>query len=1179
MNTRINKFTIYIIEKNLLPLKIIARLCLFLFSFPMLMAQNTQVQFGQNRVQYHKFDWQYYNSDNFTIYFYPGGQEIGKFVGKLAEMKLDDLNKQMDFHFNSQVDILVYNTISDLAQTNIGLGQEDYNIGGTTVLRDNKIFLHFNGNHRDLQRDLMKGLSELYVRQMMAGQSFGQKIQNAIFVVMPDWYRNGLSSFMGEPWNTQLDAQLKKYFQTAKKIDFNRLVNTNATLAGQSFWYMISEVYGTDAVPNILYLTRVNHSIDKGFIYAVNADIKQLMNDWKTFYLNRFELDARNRDSITNLQATKIKKRNNNEIGDMQVSVDGKYAAYATFDGGFYKVFIQDLQTKKSKKVAKGGFRSDQYPFDKSYPILTWSKSGHRLIVISEKKDIIRLTQIDYDNGKKTKSNLINFQKVYGVDFLQSANMLVLSAQNKGQTDLYLYNVASKSISQINNDVADDLYPKSITTQYGNGILFSSNRQQPELLMSPNDSVLPLQTLDLFYYNLDTKSTNLARVTETPFANEQAVGNYTNTQYTFLSDENGIKNLYVGDLDSFFLKNDTITTTINENTDSASTQISLQPIYSIKGNTFPISNFKEGLEKAAVTKQNSYLFFGVNKRKSYLYTQKNLVEEQLSEQNNVGLNPTSFRKFYRESVLQRSPNAKEPESISNKINKEASKIGQEISMDSLLTEPFNYTFESDYNTTIFPSFEDVPNSNTKTNSDINAVVVKTDSVKILATDSTKNDELAPPPFLQDTPVASNTNTEPTTGKKIRILPYRAKFTSDYVVTQLDNSILTQSYQSFNQNLGSYNFPNLSGMINFGTSDLMEDHKIIGGFRIPFNFKGFETYIKYINLKKRIDKSILYYRRSDRINFNVEDANGNVLPNVYTGKTRSNFFETQFSYPFDITKSLRWSFSYRYDRLDVSYIDEISRLIPDVKENWLSARLEFVHDNSKEIQYNIYNGFRYKIYAEYFYNANEKKSHIANIGFDVRYYQKVYRNIIWANRFAGASSFGPKKILYFLGGVDTWLNPKYATDIPIATDQNYGLQTSVTNLRGLPQNIRNGNNFLLWNSELRIPIFSFFAKKPLRSAFLRDFQLVGFFDAGIAYNFANPFDQRNSKSTEVVTPQPDNNPVVVTVDYYRNPFVFGTGAGFRTNILGYFIRLDTGFGYDGLQFNKKPIWHFSLSKDF
>jgi hypothetical protein len=113
--------------------------------------------------------------------------------------------------------------------------------------------------------------------------------------------------------------------------------------------------------------------------------------------------------------------------------------------------------------------------------------------------------------------------------------------------------------------------------------------------------------------------------------------------------------------------------------------------------------------------------------------------------------------------------------------------------------------------------------------------------------------------------------------------------------------------------------------------------------------------------------------------------------------------------------------------------------------------------------------------------------------------------------------------------------------------------------------------------LRVPVFSLFAKKPLKSAFLRDFQLVGFFDAGIAYNLMNPFNAKNALSNEVVTS--NKNPIVVTVNYYRNPFVFGTGGGIRTNILGYFIRLDTGFGYDGLSFNKKPIWHFSLSKDF
>ena len=1143
----------------------------FLISHFSIYSQTTQVQFGQNRVQYHPFDWQYYNSDNFTIYFYPGGQEIGKFVWTVAEMKLKELDKQMDFHYRSQIDILVYNDISDLAQTNIGLGQEDYNIGGTAILRDNKLFLHYDGNHRHLQRDLMKGLSELYIRQMMTGKSFGQKIQNAIFLVMPDWYRKGLSAYMGEPWNTEQDAKLKRYLLTTKKTDFTRFVAINPEFAGQSFWYMINEMYGKDAVPNILYLTRVNHSINNGFAYAVNSRLVDLMQNWKEFYLSRYEIDSKNRDSTNGFTPTKIKKRNNNDIGDLKISSDGKYAAYASFDGGFYKVFVMDLKTKKAKRVAKGGFRSDQYPFDKSYPVLTWTKSGHKLAIVSEKRDVIRLTQVDLDKKEKKKSKIIKFQKIYAADYTNNPNLLVLSGQNKGQTDLYLYNTLNTNTTQLNNDNFDDLNPVYVNWNGNDGVLFSSNRSEDKLYLDPSDTILATETLDLFYYDLNKRGTNLARITETPFANEKAIGSYNDSMYTFLSDENGINNQYVGTMDSFYVGKDSVETIINEDTDSSQTIKQEVDVYKMKGINFPVTNFSNGIEQAGTTRQNSYYFFGVNKRKTFLYAKQNKTEEELAETKSFGLRNTSFRKFYKETPLTSSANANvSTDKKGNAITVESAK--EAVSFDSLYNGTFKYTFESDFNSTI-------SNNNTTASDASKKDTLTVEVIKFETAEET------PPPFLQGQPVASNENVERTTGRKIRILPYRARFTSDYVVAQIDNSVLGQTYQSYDQNGGRFNYPDLGVMTSFGVSDLMEDHKIIGGFRLPFatlaGNSGFETYVKYINLKKRIDKSLTYYWRSDKFTYELTDANGNVIPsaNARVAKTRTNFFETAFSYPFDVTKSLRWSISYRNESTSYTYTDEYSFGLKDVKENWISGRLEFVHDNTKEIQFNILNGFRYKLFTEYFYNANEKKSNLFNVGFDIRHYQKVYRNIIWANRFAGATSFGQQKIVYFLGGVDSWISPKYDYDIPVAQNQNYGLQASVTNLRGLPQNVRNGNNYLLWNSELRIPVFSFFAKKPLKSAFLRDFQLIGFFDAGIAYNFANPFNKDNSLSNEVVSPNPNLTPIVVTVNYYRNPFVFGTGGGLRTNILGYFIRFDVGFGYNGLEFNKKPMLHFSLSKDF
>jgi hypothetical protein len=43
-------------------------------------AQVNSVTFGKNRVQYKKFKWQFYQTRNFNVFFYQGGQELAKYV-------------------------------------------------------------------------------------------------------------------------------------------------------------------------------------------------------------------------------------------------------------------------------------------------------------------------------------------------------------------------------------------------------------------------------------------------------------------------------------------------------------------------------------------------------------------------------------------------------------------------------------------------------------------------------------------------------------------------------------------------------------------------------------------------------------------------------------------------------------------------------------------------------------------------------------------------------------------------------------------------------------------------------------------------------------------------------------------------------------------------------------------
>ena len=166
-------------------------------------AQGTE-KFGQNRVQYKDFIFSYYESDNFITHFYQGGQDIAKYVIKSAEDNSEEISKLLDFRYKKKIDIIVYNNINELNQTNIGIYEPGQNPGGTTKIPDSKIFIYFNGNHQHLDKQIREGIAKIYMDKMVLGTGFAEVIQNAVLLNLPDWYKLGLIQYIGQNWSSFL---------------------------------------------------------------------------------------------------------------------------------------------------------------------------------------------------------------------------------------------------------------------------------------------------------------------------------------------------------------------------------------------------------------------------------------------------------------------------------------------------------------------------------------------------------------------------------------------------------------------------------------------------------------------------------------------------------------------------------------------------------------------------------------------------------------------------------------------------------------------------------------------------------------------------------------------------------------------------------------------------------------
>jgi len=298
--------------------------------------------------------------------------------------------------------------------------------------------------------------------------------------------------------------------------------------------------------------------------------------------------------------------------------------------------------------------------------------------------------------------------------------------------------------------------------------------------------------------------------------------------------------------------------------------------------------------------------------------------------------------------------------------------------------------------------------------------------------------------------------------------------------------------------------------------------------------------------------------------------------LYPNKLFTNIYQVNLAYPFDRVRSLRANIAYRNDRGTIkTYPGDVSSLMfSDTVMQSVLSHVEYVHDNTITPALNIWHGLRYKIYTDINTDLTKNKQGKLtwNIGTDIRYYYPIYRNFIWAGRAAADISWGSQKIIYYLGGTDGWMWPKFNDTNKPDQDNTYTYQSLAVNMRGYKQNAANGNNAIVLNSEFRLPVFTTLLSRPINNAFVRNFQIIQFIDLGSAWNGAYNGLKRPSVTY-------GNPPVQVTFKSPGvGPFVGGYGFGARSTLLGYFLRLDAGWPMTGF-FNGKPVWYFSLGLDF
>ena len=1086
-------------------------LSLIIFSNNVLHAQfysGSQTDFGKNRIKYEDYFWTYYSYDRYDVYFYEQGKDVANYVSKTAKAEMERVEKLFDYSFDEKVQFIIYNKQSDYKQSNIGLStEEDYNTGGVTRIAGTKVILYYEGDHNKLDAQIRAGLAEVLINELMYGGSVREVLKNSTLLNLPDWYTKGLIDYVTYDWNSDIDNHVKDGITSGKYRNINRLEGNDAVYAGHAMWKHIADNYGEAVISNILYLTKVSRNIDNSSMFVLGISQKNL---WIECYDNFAEKYRQVDSTLTFPKQAPIvlKPRASRVYKQLKVSPDGNYVIYTTNELGQYKIWLYDVQKHKSKRILKSGQKIDRIN-DYSFPLLAWHPSGKLFSYIVERKNYLVLTTYELDTKERTERNITGFEKILDYSYSDDGKKFVMSAVQKGQTDIFSFTAASSGYDQITKDIYDDLTPRFV--HGSKEIAFASNRPLDTLFFDPKRKNEPAQAhRDIFVFDNVSKSRALKRVTNTPGIDEMYPADFDSTHISYLSDLNGIRNRYVARFDSVIAYVDT------------------SAHYRTVVTTFPITNYSRSIiEQDVNVKANKYseIIYEHGKYKMFVGPLETAATA-------LNLKNTSYRDY------------------KNRLEKKE-QIESEALSKSLTETPV-----SDVKVVIAPP----PASLKKDTSeiDINNYTFENEQSKPAST------VIAEQPNPTIDTAADKPDPEFVLGKQKN---YNIAYSVDYIVTQLDNSFLNASYQKFSGG-GSpiYLNPGANTLYKLGVSDLFEDYRIVGGARFSLDLNSNEFFMSYENRIKNIDKQIVLHRQAL-----LDIAGNSSIVKIYTHEVKYIL-----KYPFNEVASLRGTINYRNDRTIYTSTDLTNLKKTNTYENWGNLKLEYVFDNTIKKGLNLYNGARAKLFGEYYRQIDKDKTDFFVVGVDARYYKKIHRDIIWANRFAASTSFGNNKLIYYMGGVDNWFSPKFDNTTNIATNQHYTYQTLATNMRGFYQNARNGNSFAVINSEIRFPIFKYLFSRPIRSDFIQNFQIIGFGDMGTAWTGNSPYDDRNSLNTKVVGNS--LTPLIITLKTQHNPLIGGYGWGVRSRLFGYFVRVERAWGVqDGIVL--KPLWYLSLSLDF
>lgn len=1118
-------------------------------------------RFGKNKVQYAEHEWFQIRSEHFNVYFYQGGQHLADFTAKAAEEAYWHASRLFQYRMSGRTPLIVYLNHADFAVTNaVNLPINTQGIGGVTELSKNRIALPFTGDFGSYRRVVHHELVHAMINDLFYGNGLQAILQNTAQIRIPAWFNEGLAEFAAQGWDTESDMYVREAILGGHLANIGNLRGFYAYRGGQGVWDYIAAQYGPEKIGEIMQRFRVTRSVEASFIDAMGLSVAQLSERWHRALQEIYFPEVAAREPIEDIGKAVITRSHSIFNSSPAISPLGDKLVFVSVENGLFNIYLASASDGKIIRRLVEGQRSSQFESLRILtPGLTWHPDGTHIAAAVKNGASQSIAIINVQNGKARHIVLEELDEVISVSWSPDGSRIALEGTNGAHSDLYLLDLESESLVNLTDDVFSDHEP--YWSPDGQTLVFHSDRGAFTSLRSTSPETFQLirhgtHQVDLF--TLRIGASEATRITRDEIWDEKSARfGPDGKKLIFISDRNGIYNLYEHDLESGAER--PLTDLL-----IGVTQLSL----SADGQRAAVVSLRRGVSSIYVLRRPFMLGQRAGELRPSVWGQRVMqslgrVPPALA----LSGDRDEIRNPFLRDATNGIPYARGQDRLARPL------LHQPLLAAANLTgrAPVGRMLLRDQNSSGQFALRHSEDSASRDSGE----------EKVIEGDSPDPDSRRVERSVQNWFNSANFEGSggqvdfrnysfspafsDAAGVGVSTLTDYSSFRTDEVSLDANGNYVPRKYKlDFSPDIvyGAAGYDPLygvQGITQVRFSDVLGNHRLLLSTNLLIDLRNADYILSYEYLAQRVDWTISTFHQSRLL---ADFAR----PNPTYFRYRQYGVSIEASYP--INKFRRIDLELAFIGVNKVDITDITR--PAVTRLLLTPRITWTRDVTVPGYLSPRGGSRYAISAlgSGLTLSNDPTQFLTVMG-DIRVYKGFDREgqFVLALRGSGGASIGPNRQLFYTSGVLNWVNRNFddINGFPISNVTDFVFATPILPLRGFSINERNGSSFALLNAEFRFPLVR--ALIPAYIPLLPLYNIHG-------QVFADVASIPNDDFTEGDAP----GSVRFNSRFLPDELLVGTGFGVRTFFLGFPLRVDIAWPFDGNRFGS-PKTYVSIGIDF